>query len=134
MLAARLRELRRDVELTGRELARRCGWYPSKVSRIENARTPPSAEDVRVWCRACGAEEQTEDIIASLHAVEGMFVEWRRAERRGLRASVAAVNPRYERSRQVRTYASWVIPGMLQTRPRPPSTSPSRPPDNSPAT
>ncbi|MGQ4716134.1 hypothetical protein ACUN22_20885 [Streptomyces anulatus] len=25
----------------------RCGWHPSKSSRIMNARTPPSAGDIR---------------------------------------------------------------------------------------
>lgn len=84
-LANRLAEMRRVAGLTGRDLARRCGWHPSKCSRIENARTPPSAEDIRVWCLACGAEEQTDDLVASLQTVEDMWIGWRRMERAGLR-------------------------------------------------
>ncbi len=83
-LARRLTDLCRDAGLTGAELADRCGWSRSKSSRIMNARTPPSADDIRAWCRACAAEEQTEDLIASLRTAEGMWVAWRRMERSGL--------------------------------------------------
>lgn len=115
-LADRLAEIRRDAGLTGRDLAGRCGWHASKSSRIENARTPPSADDIRAWCRACGAEGQIEDLIASLRAVEGMFVEWRRMERAGLRQAQEARRPLYERTRRFRSYSSWLVPGMVQTR------------------
>lgn len=75
VLAGRLGELRREAGLTGRELAARCGWHASKVSRIENAVTPPSAEDVRLWARRCGAADQISDLVASLRVVEGMWIE-----------------------------------------------------------
>lgn len=115
VLADRLGEIRRDAGLTGRDLARICGWHASKSSRIENARTPPSADDIRAWCAACGAEDQTEDMIASLRAVEGMFVEWRRMERAGLRQAQEARLPLYERTHRFRSYSSWLVPGMIQT-------------------
>ncbi|MEX2983734.1 helix-turn-helix domain-containing protein [Streptomyces sp. C36] len=114
-LANRLAELRRDAGLTGRDIARMCGWHPSKSSRIENARTPPSAEDVRAWCRACGAENQTGDLIASLRTVEDMWVAWRRMERAGLRQAQEARLPVYERTRRFRSYSSWLVPGIVQT-------------------
>ncbi|WP_324616234.1 helix-turn-helix transcriptional regulator [Streptomyces sp. ERV7] len=41
-VAARLRELRMDAGLTGRDLAVLAGWHASKSSRIEKAKTPPS--------------------------------------------------------------------------------------------
>ena len=46
-LAGRLSEIRKDAELSGRELAARCGWSESKSSRIENAKTPPSDADIK---------------------------------------------------------------------------------------
>ncbi|MFE4337432.1 helix-turn-helix domain-containing protein [Streptomyces sp. NPDC056831] len=52
-------------------LAERLGWYPSKISRIENARTAPSADDIRARYRECEAEDQTADLVRSLRAVEG---------------------------------------------------------------
>ncbi|WP_405442342.1 helix-turn-helix domain-containing protein [Streptomyces niveus] len=116
-LAYRLRELCRDAGLTGLDLAERCGWSRSKSSRIMNARTPPSAGDIRAWCEACGTEEQTEDLIAMLRTAEGMWVGWRRMERAGLRQAQEARLPLYQRTRRFRSYSSWLVPGMIQTEP-----------------
>ncbi|GGS84611.1 helix-turn-helix domain-containing protein [Streptomyces cinerochromogenes] len=116
-LASRLADLCRDAGLTGAELAERCGWSRSKSSRIMNARTPPSADDIRAWCQACGAEEQAEDLIASLRTAEGMWVTWRRMERAGLKQAQEARLPLYQRTRRFRSYSSWLVPGMIQTRP-----------------
>jgi transcriptional regulator with XRE-family HTH domain len=115
-LGARLGELRKDAGLTGRALARRCGWHESKVSRIEHARTAPSAGDIRSWCQHCGAPAEIEDLITFLRTVEGMFIEWRRMERSGLRRAQESVLPLWERTRVFRAYSSWLIPGAVQTR------------------
>lgn len=82
-----------------------------------NAKTPPSADDIRAWCRVCGAEEQTEDLIASLRTAEGMWVNWRRMERAGLRQAQEARLPLYQRTHRFRSYSSWLVPGMIQTQP-----------------
>ncbi|MFI5618951.1 helix-turn-helix domain-containing protein [Streptomyces sp. NPDC051567] len=115
VLADRLREICADAGLDGKTLARACGWHPSKVSRISTAKTSPSADDIRAWCQACGEEDQTDDLIASLRAVEGVWIEWRRAERAGLRRSQEERLPLYERTRRFRSYSSWAIPGLIQT-------------------
>ncbi|MFS0692475.1 helix-turn-helix domain-containing protein [Streptomyces nitrosporeus] len=116
-LAERLADLCRDAGLTGLDLAERCGWSRSKSSRIMNARTPPSADDIRAWCQACGAEDQTEDLIASLRTAEGMWVNWRRMERAGLKQAQEARLPLYQRTRRFRSYSSWLVPGMIQAQP-----------------
>ncbi|WP_445269072.1 helix-turn-helix domain-containing protein [Streptomyces sp. DSM 41634] len=116
-LADRLAELCRDAGLSGRDIAERCDWHPSKSSRIMNARTPPSADDIRAWCQACGAEDQTDDLIASLRTAEGMWVGWRRMERVGLKQAQEARLPLYQRTRRFRSYSSWLVPGMIQTQP-----------------
>jgi transcriptional regulator with XRE-family HTH domain len=114
ILADRLRDLRRDAGLTAVELAARARWERTKVSKIEHATRPPSAADIRTWCQACGAEGEATDLIASLHAAEGMWVEWRRMERSGLRRAQEAPLPLYERTRQFRAYSSWMVPGLIQ--------------------
>lgn len=114
-LAARLAEIRKDAGINSRELARRLGWYESKVSRIVNAITPPSEEDIRAWCVACDAEREIPGLIASLRLAEGAYVEWRRMERAGLRAAQESVLPLYERTRRFKAYSSSVLPGMIQT-------------------
>lgn len=92
-----------------------CGWHESKVSRIEHGKTSPSADDLRAWAEKCRAPDQTADLIASLEAIEGMFIEWRRMERTGLRRAQESVLPLWERTRRFRTYSPWLIPGAVQT-------------------
>jgi transcriptional regulator with XRE-family HTH domain len=115
-LGARLGEIRMDAGLTGRALARRCGWHESKVSRIEHARTTPSADDIRAWCEHCGAPAQVDDLVAFLRSVEGMFIEWRRMEQTGLRHAQESVLPLWERTQLFRAYSSWLISGAVQTQ------------------
>lgn len=114
-LAARLGEIRKDAGLTGRALAALCGWHESKVSRIEHARTAPSADDIRVWCQHCATPHETDELLAFLRSVEDMFVEWRRMERAGLKRAQEAVLPLWERTRIFRAYSSWLVPGAVQT-------------------
>jgi transcriptional regulator with XRE-family HTH domain len=114
-LGARLREIRTEAGLTGRVLAQVAGWHFSKVSKIEHGRQPPSVIDIRAWCKHCDAHDEIPDLIASLHAVEGMWVEWRRMERAGLRQAQQAVRPLYERTRLFRVYSPALVPGIVQT-------------------
>ncbi len=115
LLADRLRELREQAGLTGRDHARACGWHGAKTSRIENNKTPPSADDIRTWCQVCGADDRAADLVESLRAVEGMFIEWRRLARNGLRHAQESRAPLYERTRHFRAYSSRLLPGMIQT-------------------
>ncbi|MQY13766.1 hypothetical protein SRB5_39180 [Streptomyces sp. RB5] len=101
--------------MTARELARRAGWHESKCSRLEHGRTPPSDADLRAWTLHCDAQDQTADLIATARGIEGMYVEWRRMERAGLKQVQESVAPLFERTRVFRVYQSWVIPGLLQT-------------------
>jgi transcriptional regulator with XRE-family HTH domain len=114
-IGSRLHEIRVDARLTGRELGTLAGWHPTKVSKIEHGRQRPSSDDIRAWCALCGAGDQVVDLIASLRAVDGMFVEWRRMERAGLRQANESAAPLYERTRRFRIYSSWVVPGPVQT-------------------
>ncbi len=114
-LAGRLREICKDAGLTGRELAVQAGWHPSKSSRIINAITPPSDEDIRTWCRLCGADDQAADLIAASRSADSMYVEWRRIQRSGLRRLQESRVPLYEQTRTFRVYCSNVVPGLLQT-------------------
>ncbi|GAB7032138.1 helix-turn-helix transcriptional regulator [Streptomyces sp. NPDC021749] len=114
-LAARLREIRLDAGLTGREVALQAGWHPSKASRLENAVTPPSDADIRAWCGICGVDDQAADLIAASRSAESMYVEWRRLQRTGLRRLQESYVPLFERTRNFRIYCSNVVPGLLQT-------------------
>ena len=116
-VASQLEELRRNAEITKRELALRCGWHEAKSSRIESATTAPSDADIRAWCEACGAPERAQDIIAASRNAESMYVQWRRRHGAGMRKAQEDVLPRYERTKAFRIYCSNVVPGVLQTAP-----------------
>ncbi|MEU6122848.1 helix-turn-helix transcriptional regulator [Streptomyces sp. NPDC047123] len=114
-LAGRLREIRKDAGISGRELAVRCGWSESKSSRIENAKTPPSDTDIRAWCRACAAGDQAPDLIAANRQSAEAHVEWKRLQRTGLRRLQESAGDLYLQNKTFRVYVSDVIPGFLQT-------------------
>ncbi|WP_369378319.1 helix-turn-helix domain-containing protein [Streptomyces sp. cg36] len=114
-VARRLRDLRADAGITGTELALSCGWSHPKTSRIENARTPPTPEDIRLWCRACGAEDQAVDIIVQSREAESQYVEWRRRVRAGLRHLQDGYVDLYRATTLFRVYSPTLVPGLLQT-------------------
>ncbi|MEU2118660.1 helix-turn-helix transcriptional regulator [Streptomyces sp. NPDC016459] len=114
-LAGRLRAIRREAGLTGRELAVRCGWSESKSSRIENAKTPPADSDIRAWCRACDADDRVPDLVAANRQSVSAHVQWRSLQRSGLRRVQESTESLYQRTRVFRVYVSDVIPGFLQT-------------------
>ena len=117
ILGQRLREIRNDSGQTKRALAARLGWHESKCSRFESGARPPSETDLRAWAMACDAEHMAEDLISTARGIDGMYVEWRRLERSGLKRAQESVIPLWERTQRFRIYSSWLIPGPLQTAP-----------------
>lgn len=115
-LGARLREIRKDAGLSGRALAAATGQHFTRVSKIEHGTQPPTDEDIRAWCRACGADELVPDLIATSRAVESAYLEFRRQGRAGMKRVVGAHTlPLYERTARFRIYEHNVIPGLFQT-------------------
>lgn len=114
-VARRLGDLRKGAGLTVTELAGRCGWHHAKTSRIENARTAPSAKDIRLWCRACGADDQADDLIAQSLSAESMYREWRLQVRGGLKKLQERGVQFFQETELFRVYSSTMVPGLLQT-------------------
>lgn len=114
-VAVRLTNLMKDAGLTGQELADRCGWHKAKSSRIARGKTPPSDDDIRKWCQACGADDQAADLIASSRNAESMYMEWKQIHHDGMRRVHEKTVPLYQRTRSFRVYASNLMPGMVQT-------------------
>ncbi|WP_237109976.1 helix-turn-helix transcriptional regulator [Nonomuraea sp. MG754425] len=111
----RLRGLRLVAELNGRQLSARSGMRGSKISRIELGRQNPTEDDIRVWCHACGAEDQLPELIAAHRQIDEMWEEHRQAMRAGLKQQSERVKPLYERTRLIRAYEPQTVPGFLQT-------------------
>lgn len=115
-LGVRLRELRKDAGLTARALASATGQHYTRVSKIEHGVQAPNDADISAWCRACGAEDQIPDLIATQRAVESAYLEFRRQSRAGMKRVLGAhTRGRYERTKLFRIYEHNVVPGLFQT-------------------
>ncbi|MFE7799651.1 helix-turn-helix domain-containing protein [Nocardia sp. NPDC057440] len=115
-LGGRLRDMRKDAGLSGRELAAVTGQHPTRVSKIENGAQAPTDHDIRRWCAACAADDQAPDLIATLRSVDSSYLEFRRQARAGMKRVLGAHTlQQYEQTKVFRIYEHNVIPGLFQT-------------------
>lgn len=114
-LGARLRELRKDAHLDGRQLSTAAGWHWSKTSRIELGKQAPSEADLAAWCRICDADLALPDLTASLRNVEAQWTEWKRVAATGHARRQRRAIEIESRATLQRVYAPIVLPGLLQT-------------------
>jgi transcriptional regulator with XRE-family HTH domain len=114
-LGYRLRDIRTDARLSGRELASLAGWHFTKVSKIEHGRSMPSEADIELWCFHCGAERQIPDLTATARGVEKMYVELRRLLPTGTARYQQELLDEETRTRHFRIFDPTMIPGALQT-------------------
>lgn len=115
-LGLRLQQIRRSRDITARTLSVLIDKHHTSISKIENGVKQPTETDIIAWCTACDAENQTADLLATLHAIETAYIEWKRSARAGLR--------RLGNLHSATSYASattfcvhepTVLPGFLQT-------------------
>ena len=111
----RLREIRLDAGLSGRQLADATGFHFTKVSRVEHGGQSLSDADIRAWCDACGADSEVPDLIAHMRAVDTLYRDYRHAARRGLRHLQQPWVELYERTKLFRVHEHWIMPGLFQT-------------------
>jgi transcriptional regulator with XRE-family HTH domain len=112
----RLRQLREDAELSGKELAERLGWPASKVSRLENGRQTASADDVRAWASALSAPEELRDeLVSDLRSLRVEYATWRRQYRSGLAPRQKAGVVLEHSTTRLRALETAIVPGLLQT-------------------
>ncbi|WP_433793920.1 helix-turn-helix domain-containing protein [Actinoplanes sp. CA-252034] len=114
-LGSRLRDLRKEAGLTGKGLAALAGWDSSKISKIEYGKQAPSADDIHVWCRACGAADQADDLVITARDIEAMYVEWRRRLRTGTRARQEKSQTLEAETQLMRWFEPVLVPGLLHT-------------------
>jgi transcriptional regulator with XRE-family HTH domain len=112
---SRLREIRQDAGFTGRQLAERTGFHFTKISRVEHGAQGLSDADIRTWCLACDASDETPALIAQARAADSLYRAWKSQARSGLRRLQETIGPLYEQTRLFRIHEHWSIPGLLQT-------------------
>ncbi|MFG1699419.1 helix-turn-helix domain-containing protein [Nonomuraea sp. NPDC049309] len=115
-LGSQLRQLREAAHLSGKELAERLRWQPSKVSRLENARQTATEDDVVVWAQAVNASPDTTDrLIQQSLALLERHDDWKQRHRSGLAALQEDVRDLEARTKLFRVFEPGIIVGLLQT-------------------
>jgi transcriptional regulator with XRE-family HTH domain len=112
----RLRRLREDADLTGKDLAERLGWPASKVSRLENGRQTATVADVQAWTSATGVRPETRDqLIEDLRSLRVEYASWQRQLRSGFAPRQRVSRLLEDSTTTVRNLQTAVVPGLLQT-------------------
>ncbi|GAB0105209.1 helix-turn-helix transcriptional regulator [Nocardia sp. JMUB6875] len=101
--------------MSGRVLAEQAGWHESKVSKIEHGIRPASEADIRTYCEILDASEQLPDLLATVRNIDSAYVEWRRVLSAGTKRGQHALTKLSERTKLMRVYQPYVVPGLLQT-------------------
>jgi transcriptional regulator with XRE-family HTH domain len=119
-LAERLAHLRKAARLTAGQLAQRLGWGETstgrtKISKIENGRQMPTADEIRAWASACDQAGAADDLVLMLADAQATY----RSVRGYLRHGNAPVQDEYDRrvraTTLIRNSAPNVIPSFIQT-------------------
>ncbi|MCA2220575.1 helix-turn-helix domain-containing protein [Nonomuraea aurantiaca] len=115
-LGSQLRQLREAAHLSGKELAERLRWQPSKVSRLENARQTATEDDVVVWAAAVHAPSETaDDLIRQSIALLERHDDWKQRHRSGLAALQEDIRDLEARTKLFRVFEPAIVIGLLQT-------------------
>lgn len=115
VLGARLRELRIEARLTVRELAERCEWAPSKVSKLENGKQTAKVTDLEQWAEGVGQPAAAAELKGRLRGLESTYRSWRRQLAGGHRAVQDSIGRQHEKTRMFQGFTGSVIPGLFQT-------------------
>ncbi|MFD7530252.1 helix-turn-helix domain-containing protein [Streptomyces sp. NPDC059849] len=116
-LGARLRELRAEAGLEGRELAARLGWQASKVSRLQNGKQTPTRADLTAWAHAVeqsDAEAELHGLLAGLD-MKQRNRSWRKQLAGGIRNRQEIAVRLTGNTKQIRGIEVSRIPGLFQT-------------------
>ncbi|WP_219471249.1 helix-turn-helix domain-containing protein [Nonomuraea rhizosphaerae] len=115
-LGSQLRQLREAARLSGKDLAERLRWQPSKVSRLENARQTATEDDVVVWATAVNASpDTTDDLIRQAIALFERHDDWKQRHRSGLAALQEDIRDLEARTKLFRVFEPSLVIGLLQT-------------------
>ncbi|MGX2994093.1 helix-turn-helix domain-containing protein [Streptomyces sp. JNUCC 64] len=117
-LGRRLRELRSESphgRITGTALALLLDWPQSKISKLENGRQTPTAEDLRAWVDATGHPGAYAELHGRLKGFESHIRSWRRQLAAGHRPVQENWSTVTDQTRVLHVWESFVVNGLLQT-------------------
>lgn len=111
----RLRTLREERGLSGKELADQLGWAPSKISKLETGRQLATDADVTAWCQATDAPEPAAaELLDALIDLRVEYATWRRKLAVGYRERQREAATEEVRAARIRAVDFGVVPGLVQ--------------------
>ncbi|MCA1693471.1 MAG: helix-turn-helix domain-containing protein [Actinobacteria bacterium] len=116
-LSATLQRLRKAAGFSGVQAAERAGLSQTTISRFENGKRVPSAEDVKVLCRVYGAPSAVRRELLSIadDLREGSTATRTVLHRHGAPAMQARIGRIEKSSARVRSFNPTTVIGLLQT-------------------
>jgi transcriptional regulator with XRE-family HTH domain len=115
-LAVRLRTLRLQAGLSGKQFAAELGWQASKISRIEHGQQVPTVADLTAWARLCSADARLgSELVESLRALTAEHADWKRRMRNGQAVVQSAYSRMAAEAHTICYFETAYIPGLLQT-------------------
>ncbi|MGH3826168.1 MAG: helix-turn-helix domain-containing protein [Pseudonocardiaceae bacterium] len=112
-VAAELRTLREEAQLSGAEVAKRLGMSPSKISRIETGNSGLQIEDVAALLGLYQVPASTRDELLDLVRRSEERGWWTRQP--GLPQLWRSLIDFEAKATRVQNYEALVVPGLLQT-------------------
>ncbi|GAA1944814.1 helix-turn-helix transcriptional regulator [Amycolatopsis minnesotensis] len=111
----RLRVLRDERGLSGRDLADLLGWPPSKISKLETGRQLATDSDVTAWCQAADAPDQVAaELLDALVDLRVEYATWRRKLASGYRDRQEEAATDEQAAKRIRAVDFGVVPGLVQ--------------------
>lgn len=113
-LATRLRILREQAGMSGRQFAAASGWHPTRVTKLERGNQMPSVDDLRVWVDVTEATGQLDDLIGVLAEARSQQVSFQHRMRHGQEAVQRDHTRMVRQASLIRAVEVAYVPGMLQ--------------------
>lgn len=110
-LAARLRNLRKDVGLSIEDVAQKLECSPAKISRIETARRGVIPRDVRDLCHIYGADQAESDALMAMAREARQPGWWRTYDEHDFHLYLGLESE----ASSITNYDTCAVPGLLQT-------------------
>ncbi|MDQ0377970.1 helix-turn-helix domain-containing protein [Amycolatopsis thermophila] len=115
-LGDELRLLCESAHVSGKQLAEKLGWHPSKMSRIWSAKQAVSDRDLIAIARGLALPEgKLEELRAELRAIRLDEARWNRQLRGGHSPVQEAVAVSEQQAATISSFALTLVPGLAHT-------------------
>ncbi|MEV5884581.1 helix-turn-helix transcriptional regulator [Streptomyces sp. NPDC052020] len=117
LVGVQLAGFREDAGLSQEQAARRLGFSPAKLSRIESGkgRKPPTEKDVRALLELYGTDPYEASVLLKLLQRAGEPGWWQRYDKRLMPEWFERLVGLQEAAVTIRTFEIQYVPGLLQT-------------------